>query len=114
MDILFAQIQADLRSNDALRQSSALLQALQQSAAGRDISVIAKSAVEEIVASPASAVCKKLAFDLIRSTRLTPDLWDTVCSGVKTDLHFALRVLNPGSHTSQNKKGELRILQVHT
>ncbi|CAN6855924.1 unnamed protein product [Brassica oleracea] len=88
MDILFAQIQADLRSNDALRQSSALLQALQQSAAGRDISVIAKSAVEEIVASPASAVCKKLAFDLIRSTRLTPDLWDTVCSGVKTDLHF--------------------------
>ncbi|XP_010551932.1 PREDICTED: protein TPLATE [Tarenaya hassleriana] len=88
MDILFAQIQADLRSNDALRQSSALLQALQQSAAGRDISVIAKSAVEEIVASPASAVCKKLAFDLIRSTRLTPDLWDTVCSGIKTDLHF--------------------------
>lgn len=88
MDILFAQIQADLRSNDALRQSSAILQALQQSAAGRDISVIAKSAVEEIVASPASAVCKKLAFDLIRSTRLTPDLWDTVCSGVKTDLHF--------------------------
>ncbi|KAJ0469672.1 putative protein TPLATE [Helianthus annuus] len=49
MDILFAQIQADLRSNDALRQSGALLQALQQSAAGRDISVIAKSAVEEIV-----------------------------------------------------------------
>ena len=55
MDILFAQIQADLRSNDALRQSSVLLQALQQFAAGRDISVIAKSAVEEIVASPASA-----------------------------------------------------------
>ncbi|KAJ0110645.1 hypothetical protein Patl1_02974 [Pistacia atlantica] len=67
MDILFAQIQADLRSNDALRQSGALLQALQQSAAGRDISVIAKTAVEEIVAAPASAVCKKLAFDLIRS-----------------------------------------------
>ncbi|KAF2601562.1 hypothetical protein F2Q70_00026258 [Brassica cretica] len=52
-------------------------------------SVIGKSAVEENVASPASAVCKKLAFDLIRSTRLTPDLWDTVCSGVKTDLHFS-------------------------
>ncbi|CAF1841020.1 unnamed protein product [Brassica oleracea var. botrytis] len=85
----FAQIQADLRSNDALSQSSALLQALQQSAAGRDFSVIGKSAVEENVASPASAVCKKLAFDLIRSTRLTPDLWDTVCSGVKTDLHFS-------------------------
>ncbi|KAI4348285.1 hypothetical protein L6164_009021 [Bauhinia variegata] len=88
MDILFAQIQADLRSNDALRQSGALLQALQQSAAGHDISVIAKSAVEEIVASPASAVCKKLAFDLIRSTRLTPDLWDTVCSGIRNDFHF--------------------------
>ncbi|KAL8038795.1 hypothetical protein ABFX02_11G131200 [Erythranthe guttata] len=88
MDILFAQIQADLRSNDALRQSSALLQALQQSAAGRDISVIAKSAVEEIVASPASAVSKKLAFDLIRSTRLTADLWEIVCTGIRDDLNF--------------------------
>ncbi|KAH1205062.1 Protein TPLATE [Glycine max] len=88
MDILFAQIQADLRSNDALRQSGSLLQALQQSAAGRDIAVIAKTAVEEIVAAPASAVCKKLAFDLIRSTRLTPDLWETVCGGIRTDLHF--------------------------
>ncbi|KAF2305983.1 hypothetical protein GH714_009255 [Hevea brasiliensis] len=88
MDILFAQIQADLRSNDALRQSGALLQALQQSAAGRDISVIAKTAVEEIVAAPASAVCKKLSFDLIRSTRLTADLWDSVCTGVRSDLHF--------------------------
>ncbi|XP_058102238.1 protein TPLATE [Magnolia sinica] len=88
MDILFAQIQADLRSNDALRQSSALLQALQQSAAGKDISSLARSACEEIVASPASAVCKKLAFDLIRSTRLTPDLWDTVCTGVRSDLDF--------------------------
>ncbi|KAK1359415.1 Protein TPLATE like [Heracleum sosnowskyi] len=88
MDILFAQIQADLRSNDALRQSGALLQALQQSAAGRDISVIAKSAVEEVIASPASAVSKKLAFDLIRSTRLTSDLWETVCLGIRTDLDF--------------------------
>ncbi|XP_015971364.1 protein TPLATE [Arachis duranensis] len=88
MDILFAQIQADLRSNDALRQSGALLQALQQSAAGRDIAVIAKTAVEEIVAAPASAVCKKLAFDLIRSTRLTPDLWETVCSGIRADFRF--------------------------
>ena len=74
MDILFAQIQADLRSSDALRQSGALLQSLQQSAAGRDVSVIAKTAVEEIVAAPASAVCKKLSFDLIWSTRLTADL----------------------------------------
>ncbi|GAA0144827.1 hypothetical protein LIER_05168 [Lithospermum erythrorhizon] len=88
MDILFAQIQADLRSNDALRQSGALLQALQQSAAGRDISVIAKSAVEEIVASPASAVSKKLAFDVIRSTRLTSDLWEIVCIGISNDLIF--------------------------
>ncbi|GJV79440.1 protein TPLATE [Tanacetum coccineum] len=88
MDILFAQIQADLRSNDALRQSGALLQALQQSAAGRDISTLAKSAVEEIIASPSSAVSKKLAFDLIRTTRLTSDLWDTVCTGITNDLTF--------------------------
>nr|XP_010930802.1 protein TPLATE isoform X1 [Elaeis guineensis] len=88
MDILIAQIQADLRSNDALRQSGALLQALQQSAAGRDVSAVAKSVCEEIIASPASAVCKKLAFDLLRCTRLTPDLWDTVLSGVRSDLAF--------------------------
>ncbi|EPS63076.1 hypothetical protein M569_11710, partial [Genlisea aurea] len=88
MDVLFAQILADLQSSDALRQSSALLQALQQSAAGRDISVIAKSAVNEIVASPASAISKKLAFDVIRSTRLTPDLWDALCTGVRNDLDF--------------------------
>lgn len=88
MDILFAQIQADLRSNDALRQSTALLLALQQSAAGHDISTIAKAAVEEIVAAPASAVCKKLAFDLIRSTRLTADLWDSVSTGIRSDFHF--------------------------
>ncbi|KAL2904661.1 Protein TPLATE [Bienertia sinuspersici] len=89
MDILFAQIQADLRSNDALRQSGALLQALQQSAAGRDTSPIAKTAVEEIVAAPSSAVSKKLAFDLIRSSpRLTPHLWDSLISGVISDFHF--------------------------
>lgn len=88
MDILFAQIQADLRSSDALRQSGALLQALQQSAAGRDISVLAKTAVEEIVAAPASAVCKKLAFDLIRSTRLTADLWEFVSVGIRSDFNF--------------------------
>ncbi|CAL9178274.1 unnamed protein product [Musa hybrid cultivar] len=88
MDILIAQIQADLRSSDALRQSGALLQALQQSAAGRDVSAVARSTCEEILASPASAVSKKLAFDLIRSTRLTPDLWDTVCSAVRADLDF--------------------------
>ncbi|KAJ8749971.1 hypothetical protein K2173_013886 [Erythroxylum novogranatense] len=82
MDILFAQIQADLRSSDAL------LQARQQSTAGHDISLITKTAVEEIVAQPASAVCKKLAFDLIRSTHLTVDLWVTACVGVRSDLQF--------------------------
>ncbi|KAK8586967.1 hypothetical protein V6N12_021486 [Hibiscus sabdariffa] len=82
------KIQADLRSNDALRQSGALLSALQQSAAGRDISIIAKSAVEDIVAAPASAVCKKLAFDLLRSTRLTADLWDSVSTGIRKDFNF--------------------------
>lgn len=88
MDILIAQIQSDLRSNDALRQTGALLQALQQTAAGRDVSAVTKSACEEIIASPSSAVCKKLAFDLLRCTRLTPDLWDVVLTGVRTDLDF--------------------------
>ncbi|KAL4202068.1 hypothetical protein AMTRI_Chr02g261880 [Amborella trichopoda] len=88
MDILFAQIQSDLRSNDALRQAGALLQALQQSAAGRDVSPLSKCACDEILASPASAVCKKLALDLIRSTRLPPDHWDTACRGLLSDFSF--------------------------
>ena len=88
MDILFAQIQADLRSNDALRQSSALLQALQQFAAGRDISVIAKSAVEEIVASPASAVCKKKKKSSL-SISFVP-LASPLISGTPSALAFAM------------------------
>ncbi|KAK7856471.1 protein tplate [Quercus suber] len=90
MDILYARIQADLRSNNALCQTGALLQALQQFAAGRDISILAKSSVEEIVASLASTVSKKLAFDLIRSTRLTSDLWDTIIIGVHSNLDFLI------------------------
>ncbi|XP_072969493.1 protein TPLATE [Typha angustifolia] len=88
MDILIAQIQSDLRSSDALRQSGALLQALQQSAAGRDVSAVAKTTCDEIIASPSSAVCKKLAFDLLRSLNLTPDLCDVLISGLRSDLSF--------------------------
>jgi hypothetical protein len=88
MDVIFAQIQADLRSNDALRQAGALLQALQHSAAGRVICSVSKSACDEIIASPVSVVCKKLAFDLIRCTRLTNDQWETVCKGIKNDFDF--------------------------
>ncbi|RVW14172.1 Protein TPLATE [Vitis vinifera] len=106
MDILFAQIQADLRSNDALRQTNALLQALQQCAAGRDVSLLAKSAVEEIVASPASAVCKKLAFGLIRATRLTADLWEIVCTGIRTDLDFP----DPDGHRRRGLHSRLHSL----
>eukprot|EP00252_Welwitschia_mirabilis_P017897 TRINITY_DN3987_c0_g1_i1.p1 TRINITY_DN3987_c0_g1~~TRINITY_DN3987_c0_g1_i1.p1 ORF type:complete len:1149 (+),score=195.25 TRINITY_DN3987_c0_g1_i1:231-3677(+) len=88
MEAIFSSIQDNLRSNDALRQASGLLQALQLSAAGKDVTVITKSACEEIIASPASAICKKLAFDLIRSTRLTSDQWEIVCRGIRNDFSF--------------------------
>ncbi|KAL3683893.1 hypothetical protein R1sor_001915 [Riccia sorocarpa] len=88
MDQVFAQIRSDLSSNDGLRQAQALLAALQYSAAGKDVSSLSRIACEEIIASPASAVCKKLAFDLIRSTRLTADQWEIVCRGVKNDFDF--------------------------
>eukprot|EP00249_Psilotum_nudum_P022975 c28708_g1_i1 orf=979-4446(+) len=88
MDSVFAQIRIDLASNDALRQAQALLTALQHAAAGKDISCISRAACDEIIASPAGAVCKKLAFDLIRSTRLTADQWETVCRGIKNDFDF--------------------------
>ncbi|KAJ3671682.1 hypothetical protein LUZ60_007761 [Juncus effusus] len=88
MDVLINQIQNDLRSSDALRQTGGLLLSLQQSAAGRDVSAVARPVVEEIVTSPASAVCKKLAFDLLRSLPLPPDLWDQTLTGLRSDLSF--------------------------
>ncbi|KAJ7300288.1 hypothetical protein O6H91_20G047800 [Diphasiastrum complanatum] len=88
MDQIFAQIRLDLSSNDAIRQAQALLAALQHAAGGRDISSVSRAACEEIIGSPSSAVCKKLAFDLIRSTRLTADQWETVCRGIKNDFDF--------------------------
>ncbi|KAH7441479.1 hypothetical protein KP509_03G039800 [Ceratopteris richardii] len=88
MDALLAQIRTELSSNDAIRQSQALLQALQWAAAGKDMSSLCKTACEEIIASPANAVCKKLAFDLVRATRLTSQQWETVCRGIKNDFDF--------------------------
>ncbi|EFJ13335.1 hypothetical protein SELMODRAFT_122869 [Selaginella moellendorffii] len=88
MDHQFSLIRTDLSSNDGMRQAQALLQALQLAASGTDISSLSRAACEEIIASPASAVCKKLAFDLVRTTRLTADQWETVCSGIKSDFDF--------------------------
>lgn len=88
MDHVFASIKTELASNDGLRQSQALLLVLQHAAAGKDISAIADAACDEIIASPASALCKKLAFDLIRCTRLTGDQWEVVCRGIRNDFDF--------------------------
>ncbi|KAG0586281.1 hypothetical protein KC19_2G078600 [Ceratodon purpureus] len=88
MDQVFASIKAELASNDGVRQSQALLLVLQHAAAGKDISSIASAACDEIIASPASALCKKLAFDLIRCTRLTGEQWEVVCRGIQNDFEF--------------------------
>ncbi|KAH7433717.1 hypothetical protein KP509_07G082700 [Ceratopteris richardii] len=88
MEGWLAQIRAELASNDAMRQTQALLQALQLAAAGKDMSSLCKAACDEIISSPANAVSKKLAFDLIRATRLTSQQWETVCRGIKNDFDF--------------------------
>ncbi|KAG8059159.1 hypothetical protein GUJ93_ZPchr0002g26110 [Zizania palustris] len=89
MDLLIAQITTDLRSSDALRQSSALLQALQQCAAGRDVSALARTVATEILSAPSSAVCKRLALDLLRALPLPPDLLDPLLlSSLRSDLSF--------------------------
>jgi hypothetical protein len=46
-----------------------------------------KSATK-VIASPPSAVCKKLAFDLIWCTRLTGEQWEVVCRGIWNDFVF--------------------------
>lgn len=88
MDQIYLQIRSDLASNDGMRQAQALIFALQHAAAGRDISSLSKAACDDIIASPASALCKKLAFDLIRNTRLNADQWETVCRAIRNDLVF--------------------------
>ncbi|KAF0931063.1 hypothetical protein E2562_002435 [Oryza meyeriana var. granulata] len=89
MDLLIAQITTDLRSSDALRQSSVLLQALQQCAAGRDVSALARTVATEILSVPSSAVCKRLALDLLRALPLPPDLLDPLLlSSLRSDLSF--------------------------
>lgn len=85
---MFAAIRTELATNDNLRQAQALLLVLQHAAAGKDISSISSAVCDEIIASPASAVCKKLAFDLIRCTRLTGDQWEVVCNGIRNDFDF--------------------------
>eukprot|EP00897_Mesotaenium_endlicherianum_P002769 jgi/Mesen1/251/ME1143777C07605 len=86
MDIVYAAIRTDVSSNDVGRQTSALLVALQLAAAGKDISSLAPTICSEVVASSANAVSKKLAFDAIRITRVTADLWEVICRGIKNDL----------------------------
>jgi hypothetical protein len=65
---IFAQIQVDMFSNDALPHAGALLQSLQHSPTSRDISSVSKSTYDEIIASPVSVIWKKLAFKLICCT----------------------------------------------
>jgi hypothetical protein len=67
---VFAGIRTELSSNDGVWQANALLLSLKHAAVGKGISSIASAACDEIIASPARVVCKKLAFELIRGTRL--------------------------------------------
>jgi hypothetical protein len=88
MDQVFASIKVELASNDGLRQLLELLVVSQHVAARRDISSIASAACDNVIASPPSPVCKKLAFDLIRCTRLTGEKWEVVYWEIKNDFVF--------------------------
>lgn len=88
MDVVLAQLRGDIASGDASKQMQALATALQYSASGMDISSLSKKVCDEIVRAPAGPVTKKLAYDVIRSTRLTAEQWESVCRGVANDLEY--------------------------
>jgi hypothetical protein len=79
MNQVFASIKVELTSNDGLQQLPEMLLVFQHAAVGKDISSIASSAYDKVIASPLSAVCKKLAFDLIRCMHLPSKQWEVMC-----------------------------------
>jgi hypothetical protein len=88
MDLVLSQLRGDIASGDAGKQMQALVIALQYSASGIDISALARKVCEEIVLAPAGPITKKLAYDVIRTTRLTAEQWESVCRGVANDLEY--------------------------
>eukprot|EP00271_Cylindrocystis_brebissonii_P004677 TRINITY_DN1649_c0_g2_i1.p1 TRINITY_DN1649_c0_g2~~TRINITY_DN1649_c0_g2_i1.p1 ORF type:complete len:1215 (+),score=196.81 TRINITY_DN1649_c0_g2_i1:636-4280(+) len=86
LEFQFAGIRSSLISSDVSRQLMALISALHLSAAGKDISSLVPTICGEVIASTATSTCKKLAYDCVRSSRLTADEWDIVCAGMANDL----------------------------
>ena len=88
MDLIYQAIKADVVSIDLDRQSSSLLVALQLAASGKDISSLAPTFCSELIAnSSTNVVCKKLAYDCVRISRLTADEWEIVCRGMTNDFN---------------------------
>lgn len=53
-----------------------------------DITIVAKSAIEDIMVAPTSAVYKKLSFGLVCPMCFTSGLWCIVCTRIRNDVHF--------------------------
>eukprot|EP00850_Spirogloea_muscicola_P014758 SM000108S14202 [mRNA] locus=s108:143066:149764:- [translate_table: standard] len=90
MEQLQATVRADVGANEPGKQVQALLVALQLAAGGRDVSFLAHAVCHGVIgAGGASAVAKKLAYDVARTTRLTADQWEAACRGLAADLGSA-------------------------
>ncbi|BDA45077.1 Protein TPLATE [Coccomyxa sp. Obi] len=89
-----ASIREDLEADDALRQSTALLQILNYVAGGRDVSTNISFMCQTIIRGPAAPLVKKLAYDVVHAAPLSDSDWSLVIEGLRSDIvgTFSLEV----------------------
>ncbi|KAL0052511.1 hypothetical protein WJX82_003263 [Trebouxia sp. C0006] len=79
-------LRQDLEAEDATKQATALLQVLNYLAGGREVGNLVTIACQSVLARPASAASKKLAYDIAKTAALSSDDWDAACEGLRADV----------------------------
>eukprot|EP00899_Mesostigma_viride_P025259 jgi/Mesvir1/5918/Mv00688-RA.1 len=109
---------ADLASGDAIRVSGALLQILQAASGGRDMSNFADLVFRKVVVGASSTgnndtwlSCKRLAYDVLRCSRLRPQLWTKLESTLPGDMangppDLRMAALGMAIHVPEARVGE--------
>ena len=70
-----------------------LQQVLNYLAGGREVGNLVSIACQSVLARPAAAQSKRLAYDIAKTAALSSDDWDAACDGLRADV--------AGSHTPE-------------
>ena len=63
-----------------------VIQVLNYLAGGREVGNLVTIACQSVLARPASAASKKLAYDIAKTAALSSDDWDAACEGLRADV----------------------------